>query len=514
MPETYPSSNAAAGLALSRIQVQEDAQESSAPSPAGESSKTNKKVVVRPPPVTQRQCSWGCAGCAGAAVLDLSTPADMIRQRQNRMTLMEQRKELRNRLGEASVYVCPKHKRASIAQPDNYKAGFDWNKSTRDNYQAKEGSEGYGEYTEPYAAVRATLDHDYHGRDTLARQKEQDELIRAVLEQGGAEDHPWVVFTAGAMGAGKSRTMSWLSENSVFPLSEVVQIDADLFKTSLPEWDEYVRRDAMKAGYLTRHESGFLCEIAQEYALRANNHLWVDGSLRDGDWYAHVFRTIAANHPHYRIGIFHITADDELIFERAIKRGEATGRFVPESEIRDSIRRVPEAVELLAPLCRFVATIDNSAEVPRLVRVRDFVDGIDKRASSATDTCSWNEIRRRFQFKGFSFERFFSFASLTEAITGDRTSRQSRFSKQLAQSRQSRTRESSLSFPAKVSALIKSVPQRLVGLTESSLEDGLGSEESVSQPSPLSPIKSGEIKLGGKPVRPGAPAHALSKTWS
>ena len=82
---------------------------------------------------------------------------------------------------------------------------------------------------------------------TLERQGVQDSLIEEVLAVGAQEQHPWIVFTAGAMGAGKSRTMTWLSESGIFPLSEVVTIDPDLFKTALPEWDEYVRRDALSA---------------------------------------------------------------------------------------------------------------------------------------------------------------------------------------------------------------------------------------------------------------------------
>ena len=85
------------------------------------------------------------------------------------------------------------------------------------------------------------------------------------------------------MGAGKSRTMTWLSENAIFPLSQVVAIDADLFKTALPEWDEYVRRDALSAGSHTRHESGLCCEIAQEAALRQEQAwLWVGLGLGIG----------------------------------------------------------------------------------------------------------------------------------------------------------------------------------------------------------------------------------------
>ena len=111
--------------------------------------------------------------------------------------------------------------------------------------------------------------------------------------------------------------MSWLSDENIFPLSEVVQIDADLFKTALPEWETYVQKDPLSAGYHTRQESGLCCEITQEAALRARKHIWVDGSLRDGNWYKHVFDSLQKTHPAYQIAIFHIVADRPTVFERA-----------------------------------------------------------------------------------------------------------------------------------------------------------------------------------------------------
>ena len=161
-----------------------------------------------------------------------------------------------------------------------------------------------------------------------------------------AQPKPWIVFTAGAMGAGKSRTFSWMSERGIFPLKNVVQIDADLFKLALPEWGGYVQRCPLDAGYHTRKESGYLVEVAQELALRERKHVWVDGSLRDGFWYQQVFRQIKEAHPAYRIAIFHVTASKEAIFERVKRRAAETGRHVPEEEIVDSINRVPLSVQV------------------------------------------------------------------------------------------------------------------------------------------------------------------------
>lgn len=52
-----------------------------------------------------------------------------------------------------------------------------------------------------------------------------------------------------------------------FPLPDIVTVDPDIFKTVFPEWPEYCRRFPESAGSLTRMESGYLVELAQEVSL-------------------------------------------------------------------------------------------------------------------------------------------------------------------------------------------------------------------------------------------------------
>lgn len=61
-----------------------------------------------------------------------------------------------------------------------------------------------------------------------------------------------------------------MSEKGYFPLPDIVTVDPDLFKTAFPEWAEYVRRCPDTAGSLTRRESGYLVEIAQEVRERGD----------------------------------------------------------------------------------------------------------------------------------------------------------------------------------------------------------------------------------------------------
>lgn len=49
-----------------------------------------------------------------------------------------------------------------------------------------------------------------------------------------------------------------------------------------------MKHDEETAGTLCHQESAYLQEIAQEVALRQRQHVWVDGSLSDGEWFAKV----------------------------------------------------------------------------------------------------------------------------------------------------------------------------------------------------------------------------------
>jgi hypothetical protein len=58
------------------------------------------------------------------------------------------------------------------------------------------------------------------------------QLVRdaATMEFCERPDRPWVVFTAGAMGAGTRRAMRWLAEHDYFPLKSFVQVDPDAIR--------------------------------------------------------------------------------------------------------------------------------------------------------------------------------------------------------------------------------------------------------------------------------------------
>ena len=52
--------------------------------------------------------------------------------------------------------------------------------------------------------------------------------------------------------------------------------------------------------------------------------------------YKHFFRSIRNKYPAYRIAILYVKARIDAVFERVRKRGEETGRCIPDAEVRAS----------------------------------------------------------------------------------------------------------------------------------------------------------------------------------
>ena len=272
----------------------------------------------------------------------------------------------------------------NFAVPDSY----DYGKATNVSYNQAPSRKAWG----PFKAIRESLDHEWHGSYIESRQQLQDILITDVVGGGTAKRYaPWIVFSGGAMGAGKSRVVSWLSSKGIFPLTDIVQIDPDAFRERLPEWKGYLANDPASAGMLTHRECGYCVEIATEAALQQRKHIWVDGSLRDHKWYAGVFDDIRQRHPHYRVAILYVYAEEASTLQRAARRATLTGRVVAEEILLASMRQVPASIDALAEKADFIAWIENPDDgTPKLRKICDehvcrFLSGHD-----------WDEVKSRF----------------------------------------------------------------------------------------------------------------------
>jgi len=196
--------------------------------------------------------------------------------------------------------------------------------SSEENHKADENI-----FVGQFAHIRATLDYTYHRPYTIMRQNLQDGIVRHFLDTAFLKGEngevcttptqPWIVFTAGAMGAGKSHTMRRLVKERRFPMLAFVRVDPDAIRQFLPEFHLYVKQSPELAGELTMKESGFIAEILTLAGLEAGKNVIVDGSLRRAGWYREHFARLRRDYKHLglRIAIIHVTAPREAVFRRA-----------------------------------------------------------------------------------------------------------------------------------------------------------------------------------------------------
>mmetsp|Transcript_47 Transcript_47/g.135 ORF Transcript_47/g.135 Transcript_47/m.135 type:complete len:657 (+) Transcript_47:21-1991(+) len=267
---------------------------------------------------------------------------------------------------------------------------YDFHKSTNDNYGVN-NREFYGEYAE----YRGPVDYSYHTNYTKARQAWQDSAISRIVTKTNRQSKPWLVYTCGPMGVGKGYALSWMSKHGYFPLESIVHVDPDGFKLMMPEWPGYVDKIGSEAGTLCHKESTFMMEIAQAVAMAGGQNIWIDGSLRNAEFYREQFIEVREKFPHYQISIFYVTATEECIRDRIKERAKKTGRDVPEALIQASLQAMDRSLNTLTPLCNFVARIDNNGSQPKL-----------KAFETVNTTGVWGLISNRFAQQADVHTRF------------------------------------------------------------------------------------------------------------
>ena len=343
-------------------------------------------------------------------------------------------------------------------------SSYDWSKSTYDNYSLTGGinrgggggDDGGDDHDDDddddddggeFEEIRRMIDTEYHGRYAPARRRLQDDIVRRLLSVAEESDSrvgsssadsrrgrrraQWAVFTAGAMGAGKTRCLRVLAERGLFPplpavvptpsgggggggggdsggdaspplsyaeppppsysssapssLDAFVHVDPDVIRYMLPEMAGYLQRDPAAAGTLTHQESCLVQEVLMLAALRAGRSIVVDGSLRNTTWYTGLFARIRSGRlacgeeggggedggmggkRGCRIAIIHVVAEPSEVLRRAALRAEDTGRHIPREKLQKAIDAVPASVAALAPLADAWVTVNTDTLDPVIV---------------------------------------------------------------------------------------------------------------------------------------------------
>lgn len=100
--------------------------------------------------------------------------------------------------------------------------------------------------------------------------------------------------------------------------------------------------------------------------MRRSSHIWVDGSLRDYVWYTTLIDEVRSRHSQYRIAIIYVRCSAPELVRRIKRRGEQTGRWIPEDSAIKSLQQTEKAMKVLGPQADLVAVVDNEEETPHL----------------------------------------------------------------------------------------------------------------------------------------------------
>ena len=229
-------------------------------------------------------------------------------------------------------------------------------------------SVGHRNFYGKYAGFRQVLDYNYHNNYSKQRQVLQDKVIDALIgkhvQANRVSSNPWLVFSAGAMGAGKTRTLEWMSEAQHFPLDKFIFLDHDVVKFALPEMHLFQKLNPTDAGSLLQKEAGYIIEIATNICMSLGVNCLVDGSLRDKEWYSTYINAVRRDFSSQRIAIIHVHADENDVVQRARERSLTTGRIVPENMLRTAIEEVPKSVSHLQSHVDTVLRVDNTGALP------------------------------------------------------------------------------------------------------------------------------------------------------
>jgi predicted ABC-type ATPase len=173
------------------------------------------------------------------------------------------------------------------------------------------------------------------------RQQEHDRIEQKFLAGMRPVRNPTVRMLGGGPASGKSVMLKEVPDNWA-------HVDPDEVKTALPEWDTAVAAGDTGISAKVHEESSYLAKKIVNDALDSRYNVIVDGT-GDGSYENLAKKVASYRKSGARVVAEYVTVDVETAIQRAASRGARTGRFVPETVIREIHRGVsnvfPQAVE-------------------------------------------------------------------------------------------------------------------------------------------------------------------------
>lgn len=215
------------------------------------------------------------------------------------------------------------------------------------------------------------------GKDTLEQYrnadktwtKERQELHDHIIEHAYGSAKPVDKPVAYLMGGGPASGKSFAVKAGMIQLPEnLVTIDSDEIKKSLPEYNKMVAAKDAKAAPFVHEESSYLAKQILAGATKGSYNVMLDGTGDSGiDSLASKVEQMRASGA--KVVANYMTVDTKTALERNVARAAKTGRLPPESFVRAAhatiSRIVPQAIE--RGLFDEFKLIDTNSKEPKVV---------------------------------------------------------------------------------------------------------------------------------------------------
>lgn len=209
---------------------------------------------------------------------------------------------------------------------------------------------------------------------TPERQAMHDEIVSRALAGIPASSNPTYYVMGGGPAAGKSTMLKAGSVDVPAHGPEVAEgerqavlVNADEVKGEIPEYRDMISGgQAPDAARFAHEESSYVAKRIQTAAFEAGQDVVLDGT---GDSSAASIggKISNARENGYRVVGNYATVPTDVAVERSNARGEKTGRFVPETVVRETHARVSMVFPEVAGQFDEVRLWDTSSGSPSLI---------------------------------------------------------------------------------------------------------------------------------------------------
>lgn len=192
-------------------------------------------------------------------------------------------------------------------------------------------------------------------------QKIMSDILDGVEPPDG---QPVFISMGGGGGSGKGYVLEKGLIDGVPDKTKAAHINSDDIKELLPEYDQLRGLKDTTAAAWVHEESSYLAKQVQAEALNRGLNVVMDQVASNPDKVIRQFD--AARERGYRVEANYVTVPVETAIARAEQRGKKTGRFVPESVLREAHKGATTAFQELAArgAADRMTLVDNGGATP------------------------------------------------------------------------------------------------------------------------------------------------------